>query len=55
MWITKKELQEIIRVELLKKDVEHIIQILKKNNEINRLKCELEWKRRDVTDGKNEG
>ena len=55
MWITKKQLQEMIEMELLKKDIEYTIEILKKNNEINYLKHELNWKRRDKTNGKVKG
>lgn len=51
MWITRKQLEEKIAVEILKKEVEYTIELLKKNSEINRLRNELEWKGRNK-DGK---
>ena len=57
MWITNKELDELIKVNLLKQELEFRTEILRLSSEIRRLKTEygLEKFRRSVHSGKNEG
>ena len=57
MWITNKELDEIIKENLLKQEIEFRIEILRLSSEIRRLKTELglEKFRRSVHNGKDEG
>ena len=57
MWITNKELDELIKVNLLKQELEFRTEIGKLNSEIHRLKMELglEKFRRSVHSGKIEG
>ena len=57
MWITNKELDELIKVNLLKQELEFRTEILRLSSEIRRLKTEygLEKFRRSVRGGKNEG
>ena len=57
MWITKKELDELIKVNLLKQELDFRIEIAQMSSEIRRLKTELglEKFRRSVRGGKNEG
>ena len=55
MWITNKELDELIKVNLLKQELEFRTEIGKLNSEIFRLKRELSMERfRGVCRGKNE-
>ena len=57
MWITNKELDELIKVNLLKQELEFRTEIGRMSSEIRRLKIELglEKFRRSVRSGKNEG
>lgn len=57
MWITNKELDELIKVNLLKQELEFRTEMGKLHSEIFRLKKELglEKFRRSVHSGKNEG